>query len=165
MSVVIEYPIWRGNIICRPCGSSDFLRQKENDFHSPFYTYWFTDILDTLVVMWFLFKLVFHFLSRANKLPLLLFVLASVCMREVQVRKCLFTALPQESSSCFGLDLKAQWVLWNLGSAWFASAASHSGSAWGTQGSCGNDCWSWFFFQHGFWVVLSAPEKRVWSWP
>lgn len=63
-SVVIEYPSYQSNIIHCPCRTSDSLSQKENDFQSRFYMYWFTDLWDTSVVMWFLFKLVIQFLSQ-----------------------------------------------------------------------------------------------------
>lgn len=38
VSVVIEYPLYQGNIIHCPCGSSDSLSQKENDFHRVCFT-------------------------------------------------------------------------------------------------------------------------------
>lgn len=38
VSVVIEYPSYQGNITHRPCGRSDSLTQKENDFHGVHFT-------------------------------------------------------------------------------------------------------------------------------
>lgn len=156
VSVVIEYPLSWSNIIHRPFGSSDSLRQKEWLSQSRFCMYWFTDLLDTLVVMWFLFKLVSQLLSWASKVAT---VTVSACFSVHEggtsqkiFGLCLFTVSPQEALSCFGQDFKAQWILWNLESAWLVSAVSRSGSILGAS--------ELVFSQHGFQVVLKALEKR-----
>lgn len=132
---------------------------------------WFTDLLDTLVVMWFLFKPVFHFLSWASKPPVIIGTCLGVHEGGASQKMCgLFTPSPQEASSCFGLDLTAQWVLWNLESAWLASAASHSGSDVGMIARAGfpPDCfWSGIkgsWEKIGVEVMSSFRGPLGWNW-
>lgn len=134
-----------------------------------FYMYWFTDLLDTWVVMWFPFKLDFQFLSWANKLLLFLLLVPSPCAWERCQPKsagavCFYGFIPR-GLSCFGLDLKAQWVLWSLQSAWLWSVTfwEHFGKT--------RKLWKWWqelgLFPVWVWNGIKGSREKTgaWSWP